>query len=132
MLNLNINMNYWDVLKNNFVKTVAHEMTHAAMNDYIISYGDNVSILGGAGNDLFVYNANEGTDRIYDWESGDTLKILNTDGSNGSFKSFKYSGGDLTLTITGGGKVIFDNVSKSDKFKINGTTYKISGTKLVK
>ncbi len=36
MLNLNINMNYWDVLKNNFGRTIAHEMTHAVMKANIL------------------------------------------------------------------------------------------------
>ena len=249
-LNLNINMDYWDALKKNFGKTVAHEMTHAAMkanvlleptyyslpgfvreglaeltvgvknscadliknltaadfesgldvnntgtnesfmyeggftffrylarqtgnltientkdssvktfygndsvknfvskakidtgagSDVIENYGTKVSmnggsgtdsLWGGAGNDTFAYTVNQGTDRIYDWESGDMLKIFTADGSRGSFKSSKYSGGDLTLTITGGGKVIFSDVSSSDKFNINGTTYRISGSKL--
>ena len=90
----------------------------------------NDSLFGGAGDDTFAYTVNQGTDRIYDWESGDMLKIFTADGSRGSFKSSKYSGGDLTLTISGGGKIIFDGVSKSDTFNINGTTYKISGSKL--
>ncbi len=90
----------------------------------------NDSLFGGAGDDTFAYTVNQGTDRIYDWESGDMLKIFTTDGSRGSFKSSKYSGGDLTLTISGGGKVIFNDVSSSDRFNINGTTYKISGSKL--
>ena len=48
----------------------------------------------------------------------------------GSFKSSKFSGGALTLTINGGGTVIFDGVAKGDKFNINGKTYTISGSKL--
>lgn len=99
------------------------------------SWGDavNDTLYGGDGNDVFIYMPGKGIDRIMDYESGDMLKILNADGSEGgSFKSSKFSGGDLTLTINGGGKVIFDCVSKGDKFNINGTTYKISGSKLVK
>lgn len=60
------------------------------------------------------------------------LKILNADGSDGYFKSSKYSGGDLTLTINGGGKIIFDDVASTTKFNINGLSYNISGSKLVK
>lgn len=92
----------------------------------------NDTLEGGEGKDIFIYKPGEGTDTIFGYEKGDMLKILKADGSNGSFKSSKFSGGDLTLTINGGGKVIFDCVSKGDKFNINGTTYKISGSKLVK
>ena len=101
-------------------------------NDSLWGEAGNDSLWGGKGNDTFIYTANEGIDTIFDYEKGDMLKILNTDGSQGKFKSSKYSGGDLTLTITGGGKVIFDDVSASTQFNINGTTYKISGSKLKK
>ena len=90
----------------------------------------NDSLWGGSGNDTFIYKPGEGTDKIFDYETGDMLKILNADGSNGSFKKSKYSGGDLTLTINGGGKIILYDVSTSDTFNINGTSYKISGSKL--
>ena len=58
------------------------------------------------------------------------LKILDADGSAGKYKSSKFSGGNLTLTIQGGGKVIFKDVTSSDTFNINGTTHRISGSKL--
>ena len=38
--------------------------------------------------------------------------------------------GVLTLNITGGGKVIFENVSAGDNININNKTYTISGSKL--
>ena len=101
-------------------------------NDSLWGGDGNDSLWGGSGKDVFIYKPGEGKDRIFDYSSGDMLKILEDDGSKGSFKKSKYSGGDLTLTISGGGTVIFDGVSKSDKFNINGTTYKISGSKLVK
>ena len=99
-------------------------------NDTLWGDAGNDSLYGGAGNDTFIYKPGEGTDKIFDYASGDMLKILNADGSNGSFKSSKYSGGDLTLSINGGGKVIFSGVAKGDTFNINGTTYQISGFKL--
>lgn len=59
------------------------------------------------------------------------LKILKADGSEGgSFTKSKFSDGTLSLTISGGGKVVFDYVATGDKFNINGTTYKIKGSKL--
>ncbi len=99
-------------------------------NDKIFGGTGNDLLNGGGGNDTFIYTANEGTDKIFDYEAGDMLKILNADGSNGSFKSSKYSCGDLTLTINGGGEIIFDGVASGDSFNINGTSYKISGSKL--
>ncbi|MBR0062446.1 MAG: hypothetical protein IJP68_13310 [Selenomonadaceae bacterium] len=61
------------------------------------------------------------------------LKILKSNGkSGGKFTSSKFSGGTLSLTISGGGSVLFDGVAKGDTFNINGTTYKISGSKLKK
>ena len=58
------------------------------------------------------------------------LQILNADGSQGSFSNSSFKNGTLSLAIEGGGKVVFKDVSKSDSFNINGTTYKISGSKL--
>ena len=94
-------------------------------NDTLLGGKGNDSLWGGSGKDTFIYKAGEGTDTIFDYEKGDMLKIV-----GGSFKSSKYSGGTLTLAISGGGKVIFEDVAKGDKFNINGTTYKISGSKL--
>ena len=110
--------------------------------DTIKSTSSGATINGGGGDDqlwgnkkfadVFIYTANQGIDRIFNYSDSDMLKILNADGSNGKFKSSKYSGGDLTLTINGGGKIILENVSASTKFNLNGTNYQISGTKLVR
>ena len=117
-------------------------LTGGAGNDLLIGGNGNDSLWGGArndsfyggeGNDTFIYKPGEGTDKIFDYDSNDILTILKADGSEGgTFKSSKFSGGDLTLTIKGGGKVIFDSAGNVDKFNINGTSYKISGSKLVK
>ena len=88
------------------------------------------TLYGGDGKDTFIYKPGEGTDTIFDYQSGDMLKILNADGSDGSFKKSKFSGGVLTLTINGGGSVIFENVSAGDTVKINSKAYTISGNKL--
>ena len=103
-----------------------------AGNDSLWGGAGNDTLIGGAGKDVFIFRPGEGTDTINDYASGDMLKILNADGSYGSFKSSKYSGGDLTLTINGGGKIIFDDVAFTTKFNINGLSYNISGSKLVK
>ncbi|MBD3878943.1 MAG: hypothetical protein SR1Q5_04565 [Quinella sp. 1Q5] len=97
-------------------------------------WGDlgNDSLWGDEGKDTFVYKPDEGIDTIfdYDYEAGDMLKILNVDGSVGTFKKANFGGDVLILTITGGGKVVFNNVSVSDDFNINGTTYTIKNKTL--
>ena len=56
------------------------------------------------------------------------LKILKKNGKEGgSFTNAEFSSGDLTLTIKGGGTVIFDGVAKGDIFNINGKNYAIKG-----
>lgn len=99
-------------------------------NDTLWGGKENDSLWGGDGNDTFIYQAGEGKDTIFDYSSGDILQILNADGSYGSFKNSKYSGGDLTLTINGGGSVIFNGVSAGDKFNINNKTYTLGSKKL--
>ncbi len=101
-----------------------------AGNDTLWGGAGNDSLYGGAGNDTFIYKAGEGIDKIFDYQSGDMLQILKTNGKSGSFSKSKFSGGTLTLTISGGGSVVFDGVTKGDTFNINNKTYKISGSKL--
>ena len=86
---------------------------------------------GGSGKDTFIYKPGEGTDTIFDYQSGDMLQILKSDGkAGGSFTKSSFSGGNLTLTISGGGKVVFEGVSSGDSFNINGKNYTLSGKKL--
>ena len=100
-------------------------------NDTLWGGAGDDKLYGGAGNDVFVYKPNEGTDKIYDYAAVDMLKILKTDGKEGgSFTKAEFSGGNLTLTIDGGGTVIFDSVSKVSKFNINGNHYTIKGNTL--
>ena len=101
-------------------------------NDSLWGGAGNDSLYGGAGNDTFIYKPGEGTDTIFDYSSGDLLQILKSDGkAGGSFTSSSFKSGNLTLSIDGGGSVIFNGVSKSNSFNINGDSYKISGSKLV-
>ena len=101
-----------------------------AGNDSLWGGAGDDKLYGGDGADTFIYTANEGKDTIYDWESGDMLQILNSDGSEGAFTNSTFKSGKLALSIDGGGRVVFSGVSKSDTFNINGTTYSISGSKL--
>lgn len=104
-------------------------------NDYLYGNGGADTLWGGAGNDVltggagfdtFVYKPGEGKDTIMDYESGELLTILDS-----TFKGASFSNSVLTLSIDGGGSVIFKKVGTSTDFNINGTTYKISGKKLV-
>ena len=83
------------------------------------------SLWGGDGVDTFIYKPNEGTDTILDYQSGELLRIMNS-----TFSKAAYSSGTLTLTINGGGSVIFKNVTTSTQFNINGTNYKVSNNTL--
>ncbi len=101
-------------------------------NDSLWGGAGNDSLYGGAGNDTFIYKPGEGTDTIFDYQSGDLLTILKSDGkAGGTFTSSSFKNSNLTLSIDGGGSVIFNGVSKSNSFNINGDSYKISGSKLV-
>ena len=60
------------------------------------------------------------------------LQILTKKGKEGTFKKATFKGDDLTLTINGGGKVIFKNVSDATTFNINGDSYYVSDKSLTK
>ena len=102
-------------------------------NDTLWGGAGNDSLWGGKGNDTFIYQAGDGKDKIFDYSSGDILKILKADGAaGGKYKKSKFSDGTLALTISGGGSLLFKNVTTSTNFNINDKSYKISGSKLVK
>ncbi|MBQ3337436.1 MAG: hypothetical protein IJG80_08545 [Selenomonadaceae bacterium] len=102
-----------------------------AGSDTLWGGAGNDTLYGGEGDDVFIYRADEGKDTIMDFTSGDMLQILNADGSEGTFTNSSFKSGKLTLAIEGGGHVVFSGVNTSDTFNINGTTYKISGKKLI-
>ena len=100
-------------------------------NDSLWGGTGNDTLIGGDGKDVFVYKPNEGTDTIFDYASGDMLKILKSNGKDGgTFSKASFSGDELTLTISGGGKVIFEDVSSGDKININGKSYTLKGSTL--
>ena len=113
----------------------ADSLSGGAGNDILLGGAGNDTLWGGAGNDslyggndtdTFIYRPNEGTDTIYNYESGkDILQILTSSGAQGSFSDSSFSGGNLTLTINGGGSVVFNSVTTSTDFNINGKTYGI-------
>lgn len=96
-------------------------------NDTLWGNGGNDSLYGGAGKDTFIYKPGDGTDTIFDYQSGDTLQILNSDGTTGgTFTKSTYKNDDLTLTISGGGKIILDGVNAGDTININNKNYTVS------
>ena len=99
-----------------------------AGNDTLWGGAGDDNLYGGSGNNVFIYKPGEGTDKIFNHMAGDMLKILKKNGKEGgSFTNAEFSSGDLTLTIKGGGTVIFDGVAKGDIFNINGKNYAIKG-----
>ena len=100
-------------------------------NDSLWGGAGNDSLWGGSGKDNFIYKPGEGTDKIFDYQSGDMLTILNKNGkAGGTFSKATFSGDELTLEITGGGTVIFDGVNAGSKININSKTYTIKGKTL--
>ena len=92
----------------------------------------NDTLYGEVGDDVFVFRAGDGSDTIFNFEEGDMLRILDKRGNDSTYSKAVFSGDTLTLSIKGGGKVIFEGVSSSDSFNINGTPHQISGKTLTK
>ena len=100
-------------------------------NDQLWGGAGNDKLYGGAGDDNFICRAGAGKDTIMDFTANDMLTILDADGNaDGTFTKSLFKNSKLTLVLDGGGKVIFDDVSKGDTFNINDTTYTIKGSKL--
>ena len=106
---------------------------YAGNNDSTLNGGKgNDTLYGGAGADNFIYQVGNGNDVIMDYESDELLQILDKRGRAGNFKNSVFSNNELTLTINGGGKVIFRNVSSETAFNINGESYRVRGNTLTK
>ena len=92
----------------------------------------NDTLWGGDGDDTFIFYAGDGTDKIMDFDEGDMLQILDKRGLRPAKFKGKYSDKNetLTLNITGGGKIILENISAESTFIINNAEHKISGNKL--
>ena len=94
-------------------------------------------LIGGAGADAFIFRVGDGNDTIqgYNFAENDMLQILDKRGNalkGEAFTKSAFSGSTLTLSVKGGGKVIFTGAAQGNSFNINGDTYSISGKKLVK
>ena len=87
----------------------------------------NDSLWGNAGADTFIYSSGGGKDIIYGFENDDMLKITGTFSSSYSKKNkevyFKVGSTSNAITLKD---------FSATSFNVNGTNYKISGSKLVK
>ena len=95
----------------------------------------NDTLWGGDNSDTFIFNAGDGNDVIKDFNSDDTIdKLLIYDKRGLRYANFKgkYSSKDeaLTIAVTGGGKIILENISADSTIMINGEEHNISGKKL--
>ena len=104
-----------------------------AGNDTLTGGKGKDSLWGGDGTDTFIFNAGDGTDTIMDYQSGELLQLLDRRGRATDFNkaTFDDDKGILTLAAKGG-NVIFNNVTSSTQFNINGTTYHVSGKTLAR
>lgn len=92
-------------------------------NDTLWGGIGNDTLKGGDGADVFIYKPNEGKDVITDFSNNDMLQIVDS-----TFSKAVYKSNTLTLTVDGGGSIIFKNVNTATEFNINGTNYKVSGS----
>ena len=117
----------------------ADSLVGGAGNDSLYGGYDNDTLWGGAGDDtltggsgydVFIYKPNEGTDHITDYATGDLVQIVDTSGKSVGYTNSSFSGSRLTLTIDGGGTLVFDKVSDGQAININGTSHTIKDGKL--
>ncbi|MBR0060816.1 MAG: hypothetical protein IJP68_04980, partial [Selenomonadaceae bacterium] len=98
--------------------------------DILIGDAGNDTLTGGDVNDFFIFQAGGGKEFITDYQSGELITILDKRGEVGDFKKATFKDDTLTLSIKGGGKVIFSGVDTSTTFNINGTSYHVDGKTL--
>ena len=96
-------------------------------NDSLWGGAGNDSLWGDFGKDTFIYASGEGKDVIYGFENNDLLKI--TGAFNGTYSKSK---GEVYFKVGTTSKAITLTDFSATSFNVNGTNYKISGTKLVK
>jgi len=97
-------------------------------NDSLWGNAGNDSLWGGAGKDTFIYAKGDGKDVIYGFDNTDMLKITGTFAGtyNKSKKEIYFKVGSTANAIT------LKDFGSTSTFNVNGTNYKISGSKLVK
>ena len=96
-------------------------------NDTLTGGKGNDSLWGGSGKDTFIYADGEGNDVIYSFGDNDLLKIT------GKFSAtYDKTNDEVYFKIGTTKKAITLSDFAAESFHVNGTTYKISGSKLVK
>ena len=97
-------------------------------NDTLTGGKGNDSLWGDAGKDKFIYAKGDGKDVIYGFDNIDMLKITGTFAGtyNKSKKEVYFKVGSTANAIT------LKDFGSTSTFNVNGTNYKISGSKLVK
>lgn len=98
-----------------------------AGNDTLWGGAGSDTLYGDDGNDTFIYKSGNGKDTIYDFENDDLLQITGVFSAsyNSKKEEIYFNVGSTKNAIT-----LKDFTATS--FNINSTTYKISGSKLVK
>ena len=89
----------------------------------------NDSLWGGTGADTFIYAKGDGNDVIYGFGDDDTLILSNLDLKEGTLNA---KGTEIYLKVGSTKKAITLKDFDATEFNINGSTYAISGNKLVK
>ena len=97
-------------------------------DDTLIGGAGNDSLWGEIGSDKFVYNSGDGKDIIYGFDNTDILDITGvwTASYNKSSKKISFTVDGMASAIT------LKDFGSTSIFNVNGTAYKISGTKLIK
>ena len=120
---------------------ISNEGSNVSINggdgaDRIFSWGGNTSIAGGKGNDslwgsenteTFIYASGDGKDVIFGFDNTDMLKIT------GKFSSsYSKSKDEISFKVGSTSNAITLKDFSASSFNVNGTNYKISGSKLIK
>ena len=96
-------------------------------DDTLYGGAGNDSLWGGDGDDTFIYNSGDGKDVIYGFDDDDMLEISD------KFSAKYYASSDkIVFKVGSTASAITLKDLTADTFNINGDTYKISGSKLVK
>ena len=105
----------------------ADKISGGSGNDTLTGGKGNDSLWGNGGKDTFIYASGDGKDVIYGFENDDMLKIT------GNFSSsYSKSKGEIAFKVGNTYNAITLSDFSATSFNVNGTNYKISGSKLVK
>ena len=96
-------------------------------NDTLRGGKGNDSLRGSNGDETFIYGKGDGKDVINGFDDNDLLKITGTFST-----SYSKSKGEVYFKVGSTSKAITLHDFTATSFHVNGATYKISGSKLVK